>query len=164
MEKTILLKKDEYVFSYRVAGVLIKEGKILVQNTNVDYEYGIPGGHVDFGETNAQTLIREFKEELNVEIRVGNLKYVGEIFFPWGDKRCHQICLYYDISLVDDDSIPFENGFGGIEKNKDQSSRIKFSWFPINKIMELALYPLEIKRLIHENTGRVEHFVWREES
>ena len=51
----------------------------------------IPGGHVELGDTNAQTLVRELKEEIGADITVGDLKWVAEIFFPWGDKPCHQI-------------------------------------------------------------------------
>ena len=30
---------------------------------------------------------------------------IGEIYFPWGKRPCHQICLYYNVHLADD-SIP----------------------------------------------------------
>ena len=35
--------------------------------------WGLPGGKVDFGETIAQTCVREILEELGVEIAVGEL-------------------------------------------------------------------------------------------
>ena len=78
----ILFKTDEYVFSYRVAGICIHNGKVLLQKPTNDTAFAFPGGHVELGETNAQTLIREFKEEIGVDITVGDLKWVGEIFFP----------------------------------------------------------------------------------
>ncbi|MEW8994538.1 NUDIX domain-containing protein [Clostridium sp.] len=86
MSKDILFKNDDFVFSYRVAGILIKNNKILLQRPTGDTGYAIPGGHVSFGETNEETLIREFREEIGVDIKVNGLKWVGEIFFPWGDK------------------------------------------------------------------------------
>ena len=46
-----------------------------------DTAYVIPGGHAKFGETNAETLIREFYEEIGAAISVGDLKWVGELFF-----------------------------------------------------------------------------------
>lgn len=57
----ILFKTDEYVFSYRVAGICIQNGKVLLQKPSNDTAYAFPGGHVAFGETNAQTLVREFQ-------------------------------------------------------------------------------------------------------
>lgn len=65
MNKDILFKTNEFIFSYRVAGILIKDQKILLQKPKNDDGYSIPGGHVSFGEITSETLIREFREELN---------------------------------------------------------------------------------------------------
>ena len=89
----ILFRTRDYVFSYRVAGIFIRNGNVLLQKPTNDTGYAFPGGHVEFGETNEETLIREFKEEIGVDIRVKELKWVAEIFFPWDHIPCHQICL-----------------------------------------------------------------------
>ncbi|MDD4337811.1 MAG: hypothetical protein PHH46_10595 [Firmicutes bacterium] len=39
------------VFSYRVSGVLIRDGKILLQHPIGSPDYAFPGGHVCCGET-----------------------------------------------------------------------------------------------------------------
>lgn len=80
MSKDILFNHEQYKFSYRIAGVLIHNGFVLLQKPVDDDGYSIPGGHVDFGETSDTTLIREFKEEINADIKVGKLIAVGEIF------------------------------------------------------------------------------------
>ena len=41
----ILFKNDDFVFSYRVGGILIRNGKILLQRPKND-DYSIIGGHV----------------------------------------------------------------------------------------------------------------------
>ena len=74
----ILFHRDDYVFSYRVAGILLRNNKILLQKPTNETGYAIPGGHAELGETNAQTLEREFKEEIGVDIAVGALKWVVE--------------------------------------------------------------------------------------
>lgn len=84
----ILFKSDDFVFSYRVAGILIKNNKILLQKPKNDDGYSIPGGHVSFGEISSETLIREFKEEINADIKIEKLIMVGENFFPWGNRPC----------------------------------------------------------------------------
>jgi ADP-ribose pyrophosphatase YjhB (NUDIX family) len=78
----ILFHKDNFIFSYRVSGILLHDRKILLQKPTNDTGFAIPGGHAEFGETNAHTLIREFTEEIGAEIVVGELKWVAEIFFP----------------------------------------------------------------------------------
>ena len=100
----ILFKTDDWVFSYRVAGICVQNGKVLLQTTTgEDRSFAFPGGHVEFGETNEETLAREFKEEIGAEVRVGDLKWVAEVFFPWGSKPCHQICLYYMVDILNQD-------------------------------------------------------------
>ena len=103
----ILFKTDDYVYSYRAAGICIQNDRILLQKPTNDNGFAFPGGHAAFGETNEETLIREFKEEIGADISVGELKWVGEIFFPWGEKPCHQICLYYTV-VIEDGHTPKE--------------------------------------------------------
>ena len=102
----ILFKNDDFVFSYRVGGILTHNGKILLQRPKND-DYAIIGGHVVAMETSMETLKREFEEEIHAKIEVDNLLAIGEIYFPWGKRPCHQICLYYNVHLVDD-GIPLE--------------------------------------------------------
>lgn len=63
-----------------VKGVLlIGERVVLVKNPRGEWE--LPGGRSDAGEDHAQTLAREFAEELAVEVAVGPLvdSYVFEV-------------------------------------------------------------------------------------
>ena len=91
----ILFKTDDYVFSYRVGGLLIHNGKVLMQKLVGEDGYAFIGGHVAFGETTAETIVREFKEEIGADIKVERLFMVNENFFPWGTRPCQQINLYY---------------------------------------------------------------------
>ena len=98
----ILFKNDDFVFSYRVAGILKHNGKILLQRPKND-DYAIIGGHVAAMETSMETLKREFEEELHAKIEVDNLLAIGEIYFPWGKRPCHQICLKLRLQQVDEE-------------------------------------------------------------
>ena len=62
----------------RVTAALIeKDGKILIAQRNGEgnqaLKWEFPGGKIDPGETPEQCLSRELKEELNLDIRVGEL-------------------------------------------------------------------------------------------
>jgi len=61
------------VMNQRVRGIIIDNGKIvLIERVKGDKTYYIfPGGGVEDGETIPQALHREIKEELGVEISVG---------------------------------------------------------------------------------------------
>lgn len=159
----ILFKIDNHIFSYRVAGILIREGRILLQNTTGDDGYAFPGGHVAFGETNAETLVREFKEEINADITVQELKWVAEIFFPWNDKPCHQICNYYLVELSDEGSIPVSDTFAAKESIDGRDFTVLFHWVPLSEVHSIKIYPAKAAELLYRLNEGVQHFIYREE-
>ena len=55
----ILLKNDDFVFSYRVGGILIHNDKISLQHPKNDH-YTIIGGHVAAMDISMETLKCEF--------------------------------------------------------------------------------------------------------
>lgn len=158
----ILFKTDDWVFSYRVAGICVQSGKVLLQTTTgEDRSFAFPGGHVEFGETHTQTLIREFKEEIGADITVGDLKWVAEIFFPWGNKPCHQICLYYMVEILNPE-IPDEGIFMAQEYMEGRSFNLEFHWVPLNEVEGLEVYPTQTPGLLRKLDESVQHFVYRE--
>lgn len=152
-------KTDQFEFSYRLAGILVRDEKVLLQRTLIDPGYAFPGGHASFPETNEETLVREFKEEIEADIRVGDLKWVGEIFFPWQGKPCQQICLYYRIELLDESQIPLEGSFIARESFDGRIFYLEFSWITIDDLDAILLYPPIAKELLKKLDGGVEHFV-----
>ncbi len=50
-----------------IKGVLLVDGQVLLVKNSRD-EWELPGGRVDAGEEHAQTLAREFAEELSIEV------------------------------------------------------------------------------------------------
>ena len=157
----ILFKTDEYVFSYRVAGVCTHNGCVLLQKPTNDPGYAFPGGHVAFGETNEETLIREFREEIGADIRVKGLRWVAEVFFPWGNKPCHQICLYYDIEIIDTHT-PRSGVFTAQEHLEGRDFKINFHWVPISEFDNLLIYPEQCRALLKDTSDTVHHFIYKE--
>lgn len=158
----ILFKTEDSVFSYRVAGVVVENDCVLLQKPDNDPGYAFPGGHVSFGETNAETLMREFKEETGADITVGNLLWVGEIFFPWGNRPCHQLCLYYRVT-ISDDHTPRSGSFRADEQMENHKFHLKFHWVPLSEVETLMLYPPQCKTLLMDLEQGVQHFVYNEE-
>ena len=155
--KDILFRTEEGSFSYRVAGICVFDGKILLQKPMDDDGYAFPGGHVVFGETNAQTLTREFFEEIGASITVGELKWVAEIFFSMNGKPCHQICLYHMVD-IDMATIPAGETFASKE-----NPNLLFYWIPLEQIKHNLVYPVNCAELLHDLNGGVQYFVDREE-
>ena len=160
-EMDIIFKIEDYVFSYRVAGICIQNGKVLLQKPSNDTGFAFPGGHVTLGETNEQTLIREFQEEIGIDVAVGDLKWVGELFFPWGKKSCHQICLYYVVELQAGD-IPLEGMFLGKEHIEGRNFDLEFHWIPMTELKNIEVYPTNVVELMNQLDQGVQHFVYNE--
>lgn len=158
----LIFKTPDFVFSYRIAGILIHNGKILLQKPLNDDGYSIPGGHVAFNETSDITLIREFKEEINADIRIERLILIGETFFPWGKRPCQQISLYYLISLQDNPTIPLNGTFRAQDEIGNERIDLDFCWIPLTELGNIKLYPLCIKEYITNIPQAPIHFVYRQ--
>lgn len=158
MRKDILYKETDFVFSYRVGGILIHDGKILLQKPLND-DYSIIGGHVSRMETTQETLKREFAEEIHAEVDIGSLMAVGEIFFPWGGRPCHQIALYYQVFLSGPASIPLEGCFYGYDDLDNQRINLEFHWIPLETLRSIKVYPEELIAHILSGSNEVLHFI-----
>lgn len=158
MGRDILFKDEDFIFSYRVGGILIHNEKILLQKPKGD-DYSIIGGHISSFETSKETLIREFEEEIHTQIEVDDLIAIGEIFFPWGKKPCHQICLYYSVHLLNKGSIPMDGVFQGYDELDNQRIDLDFCWIPLEDLRNgLKVYPLELIPHILSASKEIIHF------
>ena len=61
----------------KIAWIHTKNGKILSTLSRGKNVFYIPGGKREYNETDEQTLVREIKEELDVDIVLDTVKYLG---------------------------------------------------------------------------------------
>jgi ADP-ribose pyrophosphatase YjhB (NUDIX family) len=155
---------EKYNFSYRVAGILVRDGKVLLQKPKNAAEYAFPGGQVAFGETHAEALGREWREEVGADVEVTALKWVEENIFPWGDKTFQQICLDYLVEMKDEKQIPLSGSFISKEYSETDDNAIYFYWIPLDEVKNITVYPAKAAELLLRLDGGVEHLVYREET
>ena len=83
------------------AGVVSVDGKILVTRrkagTHLERRWEFPGGKLEPGEAPQECLVREFREELDVEIEAGQILEV--IFHRYPERNV--LLLIYACKLVD---------------------------------------------------------------
>lgn len=61
----------------KIAWIHIRDGKILSTLSKGKSTYYIPGGKREGVESDHETLVREIKEELNVDIVLDTIEYLG---------------------------------------------------------------------------------------
>lgn len=86
------------------SGALIKDGAVLLQERADTGDWGFPGGYMDFGETFAQTVIREFKEDAGVAVKPVKLLKLqdnDQYTYPNGD-QVQPVNAFYLVSAVSD--------------------------------------------------------------
>jgi len=91
INKDWLFSDYSYICNFRSVGLLIRDGKILVQRDKDGTDYALPGGHVKVGETAEASIIREYKEETDADITCDRMIWIDESFWKWGEKDAHTI-------------------------------------------------------------------------
>ena len=74
-----------------------KKGEFLLQKTSKSKGSCIAstGGHVTYGDSSLETVVKECKEELGIEIPTNNIKYVETILY----KNCYLDTYYTKMEL-----------------------------------------------------------------
>ena len=149
---TISFSLSDGLFNFRVAGVAIQNGKLLLHKTLSDNFWSLPGGRSDMFEVTAQTLLREMSEETGMEVVVGDLLWVVENFFEYNGIRHHEIGFYYKMEIID---LQNELDFVATE----EGSELTFHWHSLQNLHQIKIYPEFITSDLIENTTSTKHIV-----
>lgn len=84
---------------------------------------------------------------------------IGENYFPWGNKPCQQIGLYYLVSLCNETQIPLDGILKAYDEIGNERIDLDFCWIPLSQVNDIKLYPLEIKEDILSPPKNIKHFV-----
>ncbi|MBD1559294.1 NUDIX domain-containing protein [Vibrio sp. S9_S30] len=131
----------------RAAGILIEDEKILM--VKVKDHTGVywipPGGGMEAGDASTKdTLRREFLEETNLHVEVGNLLCVRE-FQERHPPRYHAEFFY----LIDSyKGEPSKENLLGLN---DQEYIQDVEWVRLETIKNLRVYPAELKNTLIED-------------
>ncbi len=89
-------------FNVRVYGLLIHDGNLLVNEELIRGRRVIkfPGGGLDLGEGIHDCLIREWKEELNLDIQVLQHFYTTDFYQHSAFDDSQVISIYYTVKAI----------------------------------------------------------------
>ena len=101
------------IFTIRVYGLLINDKKqVLVSDEYIrgNYYTKFPGGGLEFGEGTRDCLKREFKEEMDLEVEVGDHLYTTDFFQMSAFNPSHQIMsIYYFVKALEEIKAPLRD-------------------------------------------------------
>jgi 8-oxo-dGTP diphosphatase len=102
-----------HFFNIRVYGILINDKKqVLVSDEFIrgNYYTKFPGGGLEFGEGTRDCLKREFMEEMNLNVEIGEHIYTTDFFQMSAFNPEHQIIsIYYAAKALEEITAPLRN-------------------------------------------------------
>lgn len=101
------------MFTIRVYGILINgEKKVLVSDEYIRGKYytKFPGGGLDLGEGTRDCLKREFKEEMDLDVEIGDHIYTTDFFQTSAFNPEDQIIsIYYFAKALEEIKVPLRD-------------------------------------------------------
>jgi len=153
-------------FLIRACGILIHGQSVLAQEAVDDRGskvYALPGGHLEFGESLAACISREFYEESGLNVEAEKLVYVHENFYTLKGVTTHEIAFYFLADL--NSEFPAADPAGYIPSRE---SHIRMRLLPLAGLAAVELMPpflrVELPNEVREHFARPSrHLLSREE-
>ena len=157
----IRFDQDNRRFNYRVVGVAIHDGRVLLHRAEGEPFWTLPGGRAEHGETAEETLTREMREELGVDVEVERLVWIVENFFDYDRWRYHEIALYFLMRLPPGSAPLGAEAFDGV----DGAVTLRFRWFPLVQevLAGLPLQPAFLPGALVDLPSAPAHIVQRDD-
>ena len=112
-----------------------------------------------FGETSAETIVREYKEETGADIIAGRLIWVDESLWTWGNRDAHTVCFYHLLSIKNANTMPLDGKFKSLKTN---DSELFLKWAALSELKDIDVLPDFIKEKAANIADGIEHFVYLE--
>lgn len=133
----------EKVFRHSVKAIIIKNNQLLVES--VDYGRGryckLPGGGHEWGETVTETIIRECKEELNIEVEPLRLVLVRDYIAKNHKQSFDLDCFHLEELMFECEVKDFSTLSNGLEPD---SNAQKIKWISLDELATSDFYPKAI--------------------
>jgi ADP-ribose pyrophosphatase YjhB (NUDIX family) len=156
----IHFQTETTTFNFRVVAIFIDGDHVLIHRAEPDDFWTPPGGRAELGESTRETVAREMREELKVEVEVGRLLWVVEYFFDTPGRAFHEVDFYYQTHFPPSAGVtPATPLFYGDE----EGLQLIFCWVRLDELEALRLYPTFLKTALKELPETPQHLICREE-
>jgi ADP-ribose pyrophosphatase YjhB (NUDIX family) len=129
------------VTAMRTAGIWIEQGHVLLESLADRDLWGIPGGRLEPEESAAEGCLREYREEIGLEMEVLGLALLHENFWEEEGTRNREYGFYFWVR-------PTDLSRRAIAPVRSREPRLKFAWFRLEELETLAFVPAAVKVLL----------------
>lgn len=143
------------ILNIRVAGIIIKDGRVLmVKNLRSDYIYSL-GGRLKFGEDARSGVVREVYEETGIKMEVDRLGFIHENFFI-GSTPSKMDAEVYEITFYFYMKVPYDFWLEtGVETaDDDRETLVWLDWHSDEKY-----YPQFFRTELDNPSQEIKHIV-----
>jgi 8-oxo-dGTP pyrophosphatase MutT (NUDIX family) len=153
---------DDVRFNFRVGGICVDNGYVLLNRNPGDDWYYLPGGRCEPMEATDQTLLREVQEELEIPVRLDGLLWVVENFFRMNGRDWHEIGFYYRFSLPAGN--PYQDKTRSYDRIAAEGQPLIFEWIPLSGLGQVRLLPSFFTQCLRSLPASPQHIVHWDES
>jgi ADP-ribose pyrophosphatase YjhB (NUDIX family) len=114
-------------FNFRVAGIIVVDGHVLVCREDDDDYTMLPGGRIELGEDSRLSLTREMAEELDMQAEIGAMVATSESFYRREGQDFHELDFFYNVTLPGQGP----NGASPWLQRPDEGHILSFYWVPL---------------------------------
>jgi 8-oxo-dGTP pyrophosphatase MutT (NUDIX family) len=148
---------DGQRFNYRVTGITLVDGHVLVCREDDDDYVMLPGGRVELGEASALSLEREIEEELALPAEIGALVATSESFYRREGQDFHELGFFYRVTLPGQGP----NGSSPWLTRQDEGHDLHFYWVALegDALEAMNLLPRWLPAFLRELPSGPAHVV-----
>lgn len=154
--RMITFERENVRFTYRIAGVAIRHGKVLVQQPDRGDFCFLPGGRAELQESASETLRREMQEELHVEATIGRLLWVVENFFKFEDRDFHELGMYFLMTFPEDSPVNDTSKTFALQEGRHAFTLL---WRSLDDLVTVPVYPSFLQTALQALPDVTEHMV-----
>jgi ADP-ribose pyrophosphatase YjhB (NUDIX family) len=155
MRRMITFEEDHVRFTNRIVGIALDRGRVLLHRTDHMDFWALPGGRAELLEPSPETLAREMREELDVDVRVDRLLWLAENFFQIENRAYHELGLYFLMHLPPDSPLRGQTSFLGHEDDLT----VLFEWHPIDSLENIPLFPTFLRTGLKSIPANIVHII-----
>ena len=155
LNRDLTVTDGKNMLNIRVAGIVIKDNRVLmVKNLRSDYIYSL-GGRLKFGESAREGVVREVREETGIKMEIDRLGFIHENFFKGStpsklNAQVYEITFYFYMKVPEDFYVET-----GVEtKDDDRETLVWLDWHS-----DENYYPQFFRTELDNPSAEIRHIV-----